>query len=226
MYKIKLFSHENLNKLINICENENKWSEKNHGYQILTTRLCHISDNFASHVENIIAKHLLSLNIGFRGFLDLFIIKYTPGKLSSLPWHIDPSPLSFVCVLNDNFTGGGTEFRDLNENISQEKGYMILHDGQEYHRAKCITKGVRYVLVGFLWNDLVSKLKNWIDKDHKRSSLLKYMANDYSDMLEEEINKKGYFGRRNLYEYKKMKKMSPERSKKILEKIGIRFKQN
>ena len=75
-------------------------------------------------------------------------MKYDSDKESFLSMHTDSNFLSFQILLNDDFEGGGTYFSD-GITMKPEKGDLIIHSGQQIHGALPITKGKRYLLIGF-----------------------------------------------------------------------------
>ena len=86
---------------------------------------------------------------------DLFVVKYSHEAQNQLEMHCDDSFLSFNILLNDTseFEGGGTYFDDgLTYHLN--KGELLLHSGQIKHSGLPITKGKRYLLVGFLHIDM------------------------------------------------------------------------
>ena len=93
---------------------------------------------------------------------DLFVVKYeydstglkkTQTKLAP---HRDDSTLSFVINLNDKvqYQGGGTAFVDRvpQEYVAcpQQVGTLVSFCGKQRHEGRVITKGIRYILAGFL----------------------------------------------------------------------------
>jgi predicted 2-oxoglutarate/Fe(II)-dependent dioxygenase YbiX len=82
---------------------------------------------------------------------DLFVVKYKHDEQKYLEIHTDVSMFSFNILLSDqkDFEGGGTYFED-GITTFLEQGDMLIHSGRTKHSGKSITKGVRYVLVGFL----------------------------------------------------------------------------
>jgi len=86
---------------------------------------------------------------------DLFVVKYSHEAQNQLEMHCDDSFLSFSILLNDNseFEGGGTYFDD-GLTCRLNKGEMLLHSSQIKHSGLPITKGKRYLLVGFLNIDM------------------------------------------------------------------------
>ena len=86
---------------------------------------------------------------------DLFVVKYSDDAQNRLEMHCDGSFLSFSILLNDasDFEGGGTYFDD-GLTCRLNKGDMLLHSSQIKHSGLPITKGKRYLLVGFLNIDM------------------------------------------------------------------------
>ena len=86
---------------------------------------------------------------------DLFIVKYKDSEQNYLDMHHDGSFLSFNILLSNtsDFEGGGTYFDDgLTAHL--EQGDILIHSGRIKHAGLPITKGTRYLLVGFLNLDL------------------------------------------------------------------------
>ena len=86
---------------------------------------------------------------------DLFVVKYSHDAQNHLEMHCDGSFLSFNILLNDisEFDGGGTYFDD-GLTCRLNKGELLLHSSQIKHSGLPITKGKRYLLVGFLNVDM------------------------------------------------------------------------
>ncbi len=89
---------------------------------------------------------------------DALLIRYPPGGLFKR--HIDYAPgavakvrvLSFVCYLNDDFTGGRTTFPRQKCSIQPATGRAILFPAgiTHPHLAEEVLAGTKYVLVGWL----------------------------------------------------------------------------
>lgn len=82
---------------------------------------------------------------------DLNIVKYSDDLQVKLESHLDSGFLTFNIALNgkDEYEGGGTYFDDgITVNI--DKGDMLVHCGKVIHSGLTITKGKRYILVGFI----------------------------------------------------------------------------
>jgi hypothetical protein len=144
--------------------NSNGWTSQRHkNYPTLdfaVTDINEISYLISNYViQNIfpiyeekyaINKHLLEIT-------DLFIVKYEFNNQNKLSNHRDGSLLSFSILLNnkEDFDGGGTMMY-LNgvENkgtlYEHNKGELLIHPGKILHAGNEITRGVRYLLVGFI----------------------------------------------------------------------------
>eukprot|EP00037_Helgoeca_nana_P016332 m.153788 g.153788 ORF g.153788 m.153788 type:complete len:428 (-) comp23468_c1_seq1:2348-3631(-) len=86
---------------------------------------------------------------------DVFIVKYSAGLggQPSLPLHRDAYTLSFNLLLSspDDFAGGGTHFESLDLTLRPERaGDVVMHSGQMLHGGAAVTRGVRYIIVGFV----------------------------------------------------------------------------
>ena len=82
---------------------------------------------------------------------DLFIVKYEDVAQNFLEIHKDGSFLSFNILLSNcaDFEGGGTYFDD-GLIMKGEQGDLIIHSSKINHSGVPITKGTRYLLVGFV----------------------------------------------------------------------------
>ena len=62
------------------------------------------------------------------------------------------SPFAFVVPLNDGFEGGGTQFVQLEGApiFRPAVGRALLFSGKNRHQGVATTKGVRYILAGFV----------------------------------------------------------------------------
>ena len=87
----------------------------------------------------------ISINI-----VDLFIVKYEKDAQSKLEIHTDGSFITFSIMLSSSkdYEGGGTEFNDGIQTFL-EQGDILVHSGYVKHSGLEITKGTRYILVGF-----------------------------------------------------------------------------
>jgi hypothetical protein len=94
----------------------------------------------------------------------LFVVKYKDSEQSYLDMHRDGSFLSFNILLSNttDFEGGGTYFDDGLTSYS-EQGDILIHSSRIKHAGLPITKGTRYLLVGFLNIDI--KVENILNNN-------------------------------------------------------------
>ncbi|CAE7484212.1 AKR2B [Symbiodinium natans] len=85
-------------------------------------------------------------------FRDLFFVQYSVQGQAGLALHRDGSIISFNILLNDagDFEGGGTyvEADDFAYQIQQ--GDCFVHSGKLRHGGQPVTRGERYIVVGFV----------------------------------------------------------------------------
>jgi hypothetical protein len=81
---------------------------------------------------------------------DLFIVKYDKNFQNKLEIHTDGSFITFNIMLSSSkdYEGGGTEFMDGIQTFL-EQGDVLVHSGYVKHEGLKVTKGIRYILVGF-----------------------------------------------------------------------------
>ena len=87
---------------------------------------------------------------------DIFIVKYAPSQQSILGMHCDGNILTFQITLSslEDYEGGGTEYCD-GCIVKPNKGALTIQSGFVKHAGVPITKGLRYVLVGFVEMSIV-----------------------------------------------------------------------
>jgi hypothetical protein len=87
----------------------------------------------------------ISMNI-----VDLFVVKYEKDAQNKLEIHTDGSFITFSIMLSSSkdYEGGGTEFNDGIQ-MFLEQGDVLIHSGYAKHSGLEVTKGTRYILVGF-----------------------------------------------------------------------------
>ena len=101
--------------------------------------------------EEISNAMYITHNVRPVGYDDLFVVKYEAKKQKELLRHFDGGSVSFMIALSDSndYDGGGTKFDCLEETLHLEVGDIVLFDANLYHKGIEITKGTRYLLVGF-----------------------------------------------------------------------------
>jgi hypothetical protein len=87
--------------------------------------------------------------------IDAFVVRYDASRQKALPLHSDQSEYSITLPLNDRneYCGGGTFFAALDEAVNCDAGGLVVFPGALYHAGAPTTKGRRYVIVAFLFED-------------------------------------------------------------------------
>jgi hypothetical protein len=165
----KIFTNDICRWIINESENyansNGGWTTKRHvKYPTTDLPIENIKPVFPFIVETFktIAdkiKKSYNLNDDIKlNFVDVFIVKYKHNEQSFLELHKDGSFLSFNILLSspDEFEGGGTYFDD-GLTMTPEQGELTIHSSKIKHAGLPITKGTRYLLVGFVNLDLLLK---------------------------------------------------------------------
>ncbi len=110
---------------------------------------------------------------------DLFIVKYngdSENGQSQLESHRDRSPFSFVMSLNDDFEGGGTFFPLLDQVWRTKAGSAVLFHGQSLHGGAKVTKGVRYIIAGFVeYNDEYDRPDRYLGENKYKAFMKNYL---------------------------------------------------
>jgi hypothetical protein len=82
---------------------------------------------------------------------ETFVARYVYEIQRDLKEHFDDNNISFVLNLStpeEDYQGGGTFYRILDEVIKPPKGHMVLHPARLWHAGHPIQGGRRYVVVG------------------------------------------------------------------------------
>ena len=143
---------------------------KNNGWKIIRDNKYSTVDININEIPNIFSyimscfssiwgkvKQFYCLDDEIQGnIIDIFVVKYSENGQKELDIHTDEGFFTFNILLNNNFEGGGTFFED-GITVKLETGDILVHNGNVNHSGKPITKGSRYVLVGFF--DIIHKDK-------------------------------------------------------------------
>jgi len=141
-----------------IYAKKNGWTTKRHvAYPTVDNTVMKI-EPIHFFIKNVVYKKVIpfyekyyNIDSRFLGIGDLFIVKYSVDKgMNELEYHEDGSVFSFIITLNDDFTGGGTRFININEDITSDVGKCVIFCGQNTHGGIKITNGTRYIVAGFL----------------------------------------------------------------------------
>ena len=162
-YVIKNFlSPQMCDKIINESEEYSKlrgWSKNRHDDYPTTDNEINKKWSFYQFLMEKIKKELYphynkhyeidssKLNVD-----EIFVVKYDGNNeksQKSLKEHEDGSEFSFIIALNDDYIGG-VRFVKNNKIIKLKKGDIVIFSGQTTHEGLKVTRGLRYILTGFL----------------------------------------------------------------------------
>ena len=99
---------------------------------------------------------------------EIFFVRYKYAKnmQKSLEPHKDGSEMSFIIALNDEYTGGGTNFIKTDRTVKLKLGECLIFSGKELHQGLPITSGSRYILTGFIHYNINEFCDNVIQQQH------------------------------------------------------------
>ncbi|CAM9471825.1 unnamed protein product [Choristocarpus tenellus] len=132
---------------------------------LLTTVLPSIADLFGFETRHLSTEGPASPSLA-ACLKDLFAVRYRPGTQDRLAPHRDGNLLSFNILLSEpgSFEGGGTRFAALQGMEGGSLGFcasdgvvrpstvgdLTMHTGKLLHEGVRVTRGTRYILVGFV----------------------------------------------------------------------------
>jgi hypothetical protein len=162
-YYNNIYSPDICKWIINECElyaiNNGGWTIKRHSnypttdlpIEVVKPIFNFICESFKTISEKILTSYCLNNKKIHLNYKDVFVVKYKFNEQSYLDLHTDGSFLSFQILLSNNndFKGGGTYFDD-GIVMYPNQGDLIIHSSRIKHGGLPITKGTRYLLVGFI----------------------------------------------------------------------------
>ena len=161
--RIPAFNKNIRKKFINEAEKHAKkhtWTTKRHESYATTDIPVDDIKSIKNYINTNIKKEIFPIFSEISGIKannftinDAFIVRYKEGEQVDLKRHQDGSTFSFTMLLNDpsEFSGGGTFFYNGDGLIKPTNDEVIIHCGLIYHEGRKITRGKRYLLVGFCY---------------------------------------------------------------------------
>jgi hypothetical protein len=158
-----MWGHWSPKKAIDAAEQHNRWSTGRH-YLYPTTDISakDLPKGMGKAAINLATQAVLpSIAFAFNEpverlyFKDLFLAKYETSGQPGLGKHTDGSTYSFNMLLSDptlDFDGGGTWIKSVRL-VWPEMWDVLMHQGNILHEECPVSRGVRYVLVGFVQSD-------------------------------------------------------------------------
>lgn len=170
VYVRPFFTEKECDNIVHSACDGNSWGTNRHSnYPTTDIPLSNLKLNLTSKIDqlSVMCMDLYGLQ-GIAKPFDVFVVKYEVGKQDSLDTHRDASELSFVALLSDDFDGGGTYYEGKDHVVSLRKGEVAFHCGKLRHGGQKVTRGTRYVLIGFF--DVFSPSIRKENGDEKLSS--------------------------------------------------------
>lgn len=86
---------------------------------------------------------------------NVVVCRYTAENQRLLPIHTDQSQVSLTIALNSraDYDGGGTYFLDSDITVNCDVGAVVAFPGASTHGGAAITRGVRYIIAVFLYQE-------------------------------------------------------------------------
>ncbi|KAI8987577.1 hypothetical protein BDF20DRAFT_814367 [Mycotypha africana] len=166
----QLLSRQECQHVLDVCRaqkaDSHQWTTDRHS-AFPTTDIPVRHDDQLRHLEDLVKTRLfdeLADHYGFKAsdlaFRDIFLVKYSACAQRGLKLHTDGCLFSITLLISheDDFEGGGTYFKNMDDIVYLKQGDCAYHDAHVLHSGVDITKGERYILVGFIDTvDTVSK---------------------------------------------------------------------
>ena len=144
--------------VLKVCSTLSDWTKDRHS--AFATTDIPIRDNpQLNHLEPLIKQRLfpeLANHYQFKPedleFRDIFLVKYSANAQKGLKIHTDGCLFSLTLLIShpDDFEGGGTYYKSIDKVLHLNQGDVAYHDACVMHSGIDITKGTRYILVGFI----------------------------------------------------------------------------
>ena len=156
-YSFKFLSSKECKYVIDTAE-QNEWTRGRHKYFPTVDQEVKKIPNLKFLITKLETKiyPFITKQYGFNKLKlnDFFVVKYdkTEDGMDELDIHRDTSVINVIITLNhpSEYDGGGTYFPKFNKNIKPNQGEIFVNTGKLKHGGKKITRGTRYILIGFI----------------------------------------------------------------------------
>lgn len=167
-----LLSSTECQAILNTCAQQTEWTTDRHS-AFATTDIPIRSNHHLQYLEPLVKFRLfpeLAGHYKFKvqdlEFRDIFLVKYSTNAQKGLKLHTDGCLFSLTLLIShpNDFEGGGTYFASIDKVVHLNQGDVAYHDARVKHSGIDITKGERYILVGFI------DTLDTIEKDRKATA--------------------------------------------------------
>lgn len=156
----QLLSSAECNSILPICRarKQDTWTTGRHS-AFATTDIPIREDPELAFLEPLVQQRLFpelakyyGFNVTELAFRDIFLVQYTASAQRGLKLHTDGCLFSLTLLVShpDDFEGGGTYFKSIDDVLYLNQGDCAYHDARVPHSGLDITKGERYILVAFI----------------------------------------------------------------------------
>lgn len=150
------------------------------------------------------------------GFDDIFIVRYLAEEQRQLIRHFDGGDVSFMLALSprNSYDGGGTKFDALggpSRTLHLDQGDLVIFDAKIFHSGVEITRGSRYLLVGFTYTNQKSVKSGHLDLN---------LCIDFSNLNSDMNSKQTSLKRKVVSKSKDKEKNSCGRQEKKFRRVG------
>ena len=154
----QLLTPEECNSILDTCRTMVDWTTQRHSafpttdIAIKETPLAYLGDMIKQRLFPMLGDHFGFDACRDLAFRDIFIVKYSASSQRGLKAHTDGCLMSFNVLLShpNDFDGGGTWFKSIDSVVQLAQGDCVYHDANIVHQGIDITRGERYILVGFV----------------------------------------------------------------------------
>lgn len=154
----QLLSQSECQHILDTCRLETEWTTDRHS-AFATTDIPIRNHSQLAFLENLIKGRLFDELADYYGFKttdlefrDIFLVKYSANGQKGLRLHTDGCLFSLTLLISHehDFEGGGTYYGSIDKVIHLKQGDAAYHAARVMHSGIDITKGERYILVGFV----------------------------------------------------------------------------
>ncbi|CAL4149953.1 unnamed protein product, partial [Meganyctiphanes norvegica] len=174
MFYVPFFTERFCREMIEEMEHHGDWYDEEHDDRELahqySSRNINLEDlgykeEYVALLNSVHKELLSTLYHGFRSKPEsslIFVLKYSPEKeYGTFKYHLDGGTYTYNIALNDQFTGGGLQFKMGNPNFGKEEEFIVPHNRTGWaviqpnrplhlHRGVPLSTGMRYAMINII----------------------------------------------------------------------------